>query len=353
MLVLRQIKKGKVMKNLLIKFLTYLTKEKEDTQPKPQQAVELESIPKPEIEQKQSVTEQKKQAKKQSKKKEESRRKKPKDGDIVTIDPRDIRDVMELMEFPFLALSKKRTEPINYESSDGTVKVKISCHTNHYLASIYDWDIILLVASKMQEIINSKSDIPPRTLIIPRHELLKEIFKQDGKTNRKQMEESLARLQLTGIETTIRNEDYRYRGGFGFLDSWGYTERKDIKEFHITLSQWLYDGICRNGSLLKVRPEYFKITSGIKKFLYRTARKHVGNQNQWDFLVETLYEKSGSEREFKKFKHDLKKAVSDDDIPAYSMKWILENGKEKVRFINKMKAIEKILSGDQNTSEIP
>lgn len=204
----------------------------------------------------------------------------------------------------------------------------------------------------MQEVINSKSDIPPRTLVVPRHELLKEIFKHDGKTNRKQMEESLARLQLTGIETTIRNEDYRYRGGFGFLDSWGYTERKDIKEFHITLSQWLYDGICRNGSLLKVRPEYFKITSGIKKFLYRTARKHVGNQNQWDFLVETLYEKSGSEQEFKKFKYKLKKSVEDDDIHAYSMKWIVENGKEKVRFINKMKTIEKILPGNQNTSEI-
>ena len=306
--------------------------------------IEQESISNLENEEKPLIVAQKKQDENQTKKKIDTKRKKPREGETVTIDPRDIRDVMELMEFPFLALSKKRTEPINYESSDGTVKVKISCHTNHYLASIYDWDIVLLVASKIQEIINSKSDIPPRTLIIPRHELLKEICKQDGKTNRKQMEESLARLQLTGIETTIRNEDYRYRGGFGFLDSWGYTERKDIKEFHITLSQWLYDGICRNGSLLKVRPEYFKITSGIKKFLYRTARKHVGNQNKWDFLVETLYEKSGSEREFKKFKHDLKKSVLDDDIPAYSMKWILENGKEKVRFISKKKEIEKLLS---------
>ena len=80
----------------------------------------------------------------------------------------------------------------------------------------------------------------PRTLIIPRHELLKEIYKHDGKTNRKEMEASLARLQFTGIETTIHNEDYRYSGGFGFLDSWGYTERKDVKEFRITLSPVSY-----------------------------------------------------------------------------------------------------------------
>jgi plasmid replication initiation protein len=340
------------MKNLLVKFLKYLTKDEEQPaifQSEPQQ----ESKPETEVKEKQSIIdESKKQNKKKSKEQKEVRRKKPKDGDIVTIDPKDIRDVMELMEFPFVALSKNRTAPIVYESSDGSVKVNISGHPPHYVASIYDWDIVLYVSSKMQEIINSGKDIPPRTLIVPRHELLKSLHKHDGKKEEKDLRASLSRLKLTGIETTIRNEDGRYDAGFGFLDSWGYTDRKDVKEFRITLSQWLYDGICRDGSLLKVRPEYFKITSGIKKFLYRTARKHVGNQNQWDFLVETLYEKSGSEQEFKKFKYKLKKSVDDDDIPAYSVKWIVENGKEKVRFINKMKEVKKMLSGDQNTNEI-
>jgi len=344
------------MKNLLVKFLRYLTKDEEQAaifQSEPQQEVEQEFKPETKAKEKRSIIkESKNQNKKKAKEQTGVRRKKPRNGDIVTIDPKDIRDVMEVMEVPFVALSKNRTTPINYESSDGRIKVNISCHTNHYLASIYDWDIVLLVASKMQEIINSKLDIPPRTLIIPRHELLKALYKHDGKKEEKDLRASLARLKLTGIETTIRNEDGRYDAGFGFLDSWGYTDRKDVREFRITLSQWLYDGICRQGSLLKVKPEYFKITSGIKKFLYRTARKHVGNQNQsWPFLVETLYEKSGSEREFKKFKHDLKKAVSDDDIPAYSMQWIEKDGKTYVNFINKMKATEKILSGDQNPSE--
>lgn len=340
------------MKNLLIKFLTYLTKEKEATQPKPQQAIELKSIPKPEIEEKQPILKSKEQSPKKTKEPKKARGKKPRDGEIVTIDPRDIRDIMEIMEVPFVSLSKNRTEPINYESADGKIKIRISCHTNHYLASIYDWDIVLFVASKMQEIINSSEDIPPRTLIIQRHELLKELHKQDGKKEEKDLRASLARLKLTGIETTIRNEDGRYDAGFGFLDSWGYTDRKDIREFRITLSQWLYDGICRKGSLLKVRPEYFKITSGIKKFLYRTARKHVGNQNKsWDFLIETLHEKSGSEREFKKFKHDLKKAVSDNDIPAYSMNWIEKDGKTYVRFISKKKEIEDMLSVNKKDKE--
>ena len=305
------------------------------------------------------VVEAEKPSQKPSKKKKEKTvGKKIKEGEIVVHDPRDIRDVMELMEVPFVALSKNRTAPIIYVSPDGKSKVKISGHSEHYLASIYDWDIILFVSSKLQETMNSKSDIPPRTLIIPRHELLKEIHRHDGKKQEKDLKASLARLNSTLIETTICNEDGRYEAGFGFLDSWGYTDRKDVKEFRITLSEWLYAVTCRKGSLLKVHPEYFKITSGLKRFLYRTARKHVGTQNpSWEFSIGRLYEKSGSEQEFKKFKYKLRKSVQDNDIYGYLMEWVEEDGKEFVRFINMRKHIGKTLvssmkmgSGEQQNS---
>lgn len=307
-----------------------------EAEPEQQQEIEQKSTSEPETEEKPHIVESKKQNK------NHARRKKPREGEIVTvtIDPRDIRDVMELMEVPIVSLSKNRKKPINYEN--GSVKVKISCHTEHYIASIYDWDIILFVSSKLQETINSKSGIPPRTLIIPRHELLRSIHRYDGKKQEKDLKASLSRLNTTLIETTVSNEDGRYEGGFGFLDSWGYTDRKDIKEFRITLSQWLYDITCRNGSLLKMHPEYFKITSGLKRFLYRTARKHVGTRNEsWPFLVETLYKKSGSEQIFKCFKRDLKKAVHDNDIPDYPMEWIEEDGKTSVRFMNLKKVAKK------------
>ena len=243
------------------------------------------------------------------------------------------RDLMDMMEVPFLALSKNRKSPILYESKDGTRKVKVSRHTGHHLASIYDWDIVLFVASKMQRILNEMSDIPPRTMVVPRHELLKSIHRTNGKKTDKDLESSLSRLQLTGIETTIRNEDYKYKAGFGFLDSWGYTKRKDVKEISITLSQWLYDGICAKGSLLKVEPSYFDLTSGLKRFLYRTARKHVGNNEKgWWLTIEDLYKKSGSEGSLKLFKSRLKKIVFESKIPDYYMECIEENGKEKVLF---------------------
>ena len=231
------------------------------------------------------------------------------------------------------------------------LRVKITPLTGHYLASIYDWDIIMCVASKIQEAINSNKDIPPRTIVIPRHDLLKELHRHDGKKQKEDLEESLKRLQSTVIETTIWNEDCRYKSGFSFLDNWGYTERKDIREFRITLSEWFYYGACKKGALLKTDPAYFKITSGLNRFLYRTARKHVGNQRQWDFLVETIYQKSGSDREFKKFKHDLKKSVYDNDIPGYSMAWIKKEGKECIRFSNRKKEFEDMLRPSKQSAD--
>lgn len=257
----------------------------------------------------------------------------------------DARDMSEMMEVPFLSLSKNRKNPIRYQSDDGRIQITVTPHTGHFLASIYDWDIILFVASKMQDILNTSSDIPPRTLIIPRHEMLKALHKHDGKKQQDDLEAGLSRLKLTGIETTIRNDDYRYKGGFGFLDSWGYTKKKEIKEISITLSQWLYDGICAKGSLLKVSGSYFDLTSGLKRFLYRTARKHVGSQGKvWEFSVEKLYEKSGSEREFKKFKSDLKSIVLEDSIPEYHLEWINRGKKSFVSFQNAKKLVELALA---------
>ena len=187
----------------------------------------------------------------------------------------------------------------------------------------------------MQEILNNGSDIPPRTMIIPRHEILKALRRHDGKREEKNLRAALSRLQLTGIETTIRNEDGRYAAGFGFLDSWGYTERKDIREIEITISKWLYDGICVKSALLMVDPDYFSITSALKRFLYRTARKHVGGHGDiWEFSVEKLYEKSGSENDFRKFKSDLKEVVLKNDVPGYFMRWLEKDKKAFVSFKN-------------------
>lgn len=258
----------------------------------------------------------------------------------LTRKERAARDLSEMMEVPFLALSKNRKKPIIYEKIDGKnmMRVKVTRHSDHFLASIYDWDIILFVAGKIQKILNEGSDIPPKRIIVPRHEILKALRKHDGKKQELDLRAALSRLQLTGIETTIRNETGKHGSGFGFLDSWGYTEREDVREIWINLSDWLYEGICAKGSLLMVDPEYFSMTSGLKRFLYRTARKHAGIKGgSWEFLIETLYEKSGSEQDFRFFKSDLKKAVLENNVPGYCLEWMEKGEKNYVSFRNNVK----------------
>jgi len=268
--------------------------------------------------------------------------------ELIPYQEKPLRDVIDLMEFPFLALSKDRINPIVYESKDKTQKVIISGHRGHFIASIYDWDIILVVAGKIQEIMNNGSDIPSRKITIPRHELLKALHREGGRKQQKDLEKSLARLQLTGINTTINNQDGRYVEGFGFIENWRYSERKSDREakiIQITLSEWLYELCCAQGSLLKSNSLYFDLTSGLKRFLYRTARKHAGNNKDgWEFSVEKLYEKSGSESSFKLFKSKLKTVVSDNNIPDYSMKWLENNGKALVCFKrSKIHEIERLV----------
>jgi hypothetical protein len=64
----------------------------------------------------------------------------------------------------------------------------------------------------------------------------------------------------------------------------------------------------------------------------------------WEFSIERLYEKSGSEQIFRFFKRDLKKSVQDNDIPGYLLEWIEENDKTLVRFINARKLAKAAVS---------
>ncbi len=276
---------------------------------------------------------------------------------VIHYPEKQLRDVIDLMEFPFVALSKDRINPLIYESEDKTQKVVISGHRGHFIASIYDWDIILIVAGKIQEILNNGSDVPSRKITIPRHELLKALHRERGRKQQKDLEKSLARLQLTGINTTINNQDGRYVEGFGFIENWRYAERKSDREtkiIQITLSEWLYELCCAQGSLLKSNSLYFDITSGLQKFLYRTARKHAGkNRDGWEFSLEKLHEKSGSEGNVRKFKSKLKAIVIENSLPDYSMKWIDRNGKIFVEFKKRylIDEIDKIVEKHEENKE--
>ena len=79
------------------------------------------------------------------------------------------RDQREIMERPFFSINKSRTEPINYTSPDGAVTVKVSADPEYGLATIWDADILIYLASVISEMKRQGiNDIPRKVTMRPR-----------------------------------------------------------------------------------------------------------------------------------------------------------------------------------------
>ena len=87
----------------------------------------------------------------------------------------------------------------------------------------------------------------------------------------------------------------------------------------MTLPDWLFDGILMKGGVLTIHEDYFLLTGGIERWLYRVARKHAGQQEGgWQFTMCQLFEKSGSTSRVSDFAIDVRKVIEADCLPEYT-----------------------------------
>jgi plasmid replication initiation protein len=102
------------------------------------------------------------------------------------------------------------------------------------------------------------------------------------------------------------------------------------KGVSLTLSEWLYEGILMKGGVLAISPEYFTITGGRERWLYRIARKHAGGYTGEGFSIPlpTLYVKSGAEGTYRKFKFAIKRIAEADTLPEFHLQWEEREGEE-------------------------
>src|SRR5271155_5981893 len=105
----------------------------------------------------------------------------------------------------------------------------------------------------------------------------------------------------------------------------------------LSLPDWLFDGILMKGGVLTIHEDYFLLTGGIERWLYRVARKHAGQQeNGWQFTMRQLHEKSGSSSRISDFAIDVRKVVEMDSLPEYTA--IIhknEEGEEVIHFLRR------------------
>lgn len=131
------------------------------------------------------------------------------------------------------------------------------------------------------------------------------------------------RLVSTTIKTNIRAENRR-EATFSWLDGWTQlvdeqTERS--KGMTIELSNWFYEGVLMKGGVLAIDRAYFDITGGRERWLYKVARKHAGGAGEGGFAISfpTLFEKSGAEGQYRRFKFELLKLAEKNELPGYDL----------------------------------
>jgi len=245
-----------------------------------------------------------------------------------------LRDQREMMERPFFSLAKtKRVKPIDYRSPDGKLWVHVSANPDYGMATIWDADILIYCASVLADIARrGRNDIPRKLHLMP-YDLLRAIGRPTTGRAYELLGQSLDRLVATTIKTNIRAENRR-EATFSWLDGWTQlvderTERS--RGMTIELSSWFYEGVLMTGGVLSIDRAYFNLTGGRERWLYKVARKHAGGAGEAGFAISmpTLFEKSGAEGQYRRFKFEIAKIVERDELPGYTLSLETPAGKRE------------------------
>lgn len=259
-------------------------------------------------------------------------------GELIDYSPKDSTDMMQR---PFFSLSKrKRLKPIEYNSPDGTVQIKVTSNAAYGMATIWDADILIWLISKIVARRNRLSNDLSPVVHTSISELLTGIGRGIGGANYKEIMAAIQRLRTTEVQTTIRAAKGRKHAAFHYLGDFegqGPEDSTDLNTLSLRVSDWLLQGI-EDGHYVTIDKEYYRLTGGIERAVYRVARKHAGAQEAgWTCRISQLHEKTGSEATLKDFAHKLRKIIKADELPRYTLSLTAtKSGEAAVHFIDRM-----------------
>ncbi|MBM6448025.1 MULTISPECIES: replication initiator protein A [Pseudomonas] len=238
---------------------------------------------------------------------------------------RDARSVMDVAIFRLSKREKRCNQTIRYDLPDGFVEVSSGPAG---MATIWDYDIVIMAVSHLTKAMNSYRSghgVKPGRLFRPS---VSSILRGDGGRQYEELEWALDRLKTTTvkIKRTMKERNGRRLldiSAEGLISSYRILQRNDerrVVAVEIELPNLLYNEIVQRETpaVLTVHSDYLRLQSGIARFVYRLARLRAGkNDCTWTFRK--LYERSGSQGDFKKFTFRLRELIKDDDLPEYSL----------------------------------
>ena len=230
------------------------------------------------------------------------------------------RDAQDLMSWPFFSLAKTpRVRPIDFHMGEVTIVVEAT--HEHGMATIWDADVLIWAASQIVDA-RDKGLRTSRLMAATPYEILRFIGRGDSAQNYERLKAGLDRLQSTTVATSIRQPTERRRHRISWINEW--KERADgagrPRGIELILPDWFYAGVMMDALVLTIDREYFALTGGLERWLYRLVRKHGGRQQHgWSFGFRHLHLKSGSLSPYKRFAFELRDIVRRQPLPGYQL----------------------------------
>jgi plasmid replication initiation protein len=244
-----------------------------------------------------------------------------------------LKDVMQHMEHPFYALSKKpETAVRRYEHNGNWLEITPSVKGQ---ATIYDKDILIYCISQIMAKLKLGEKVSQRVRINSRDLL---IFTNRGTGGRDYMAlvEALDRLEGTRIRTNIVTGDEEHIEGFGLIDASSIRRKHGLDGrllwCEIKLSDWVFQAI-RAHEVLTLHRDYFRLRKPIERRVYEIARKHCGQQDEWRIGLLTLLKKTGAQSPEKRFRQMIRHLAEHDHLPDYHVTFDDKN--DMVNFTNR------------------
>jgi plasmid replication initiation protein len=232
------------------------------------------------------------------------------------------RDAQDLMAYPFFSLGKsRRIVPIHFEAAN--VRITVEGVPEHGIATIWDADVLIWAASQIVQA-RDEGIQPSRLMAATPHEILRFVQRGTGQTDYLMLKAALDRLQSTTVATSIRQPE-RSNGGrrlhrFSWINEWKELPGTRGRSYGIELilADWFFSGVMDDALVLTLDPDYFRLSGGIERWLYRLVRKHGGHQVEgWRFDLRHLHRKSGSLQRYSDFTVQLRRLVHRQSLPGY------------------------------------
>ncbi len=161
-----------------------------------------------------------------------------------------LRDLQDLMAYPFFSLSKRRMEPIDFTS--GKVSIHVESLSEHGIATLWDADILIWAASQIVDACESGLT-PSRLLTATPHAILSFLGRGTSGRDYLNLKSSLDRLRNTAVTTSLRSPASACTE-FTWISEWKpYRSGRD-KPYGIALllPEWFYAAVQERSAVLSI-----------------------------------------------------------------------------------------------------